>query len=393
MRGKVKDRNLARDYYETLGVTRGSTDAEIKASYRKLALKWHPDRNPGDKAAEDRFKELATAYAVLSDQDQRARYDRFGAVDGAGPFGPDLASATEFFDAIFGDLFGLARRRSTAGRDLRYTLELDFEEAALGCEKVIVFERPEDCEACVGTGAEGGTAGLATCARCGGEGVIRKKTGFLTSRRECLGCGGTGQVPRVPCKACEGAGLVDRERRYRVRIPPGSTGGTTQRVPREGAPGRRGGPSGDLHVITRVRPHPVYDREGEVLTIDVPVTFVEAALGAEIDVPVLDGHVHMKIPPGTQGGSVFRLRGKGFPRATGAARGDAHVRIAVETPTALSDEARALLVRVGGLLDEAALPRRQAFQAASRKAPPTTEEAEATPDAATHEEDEGRRAR
>jgi molecular chaperone DnaJ len=253
------------------------------------------------------------------------------------------------------------------GRDLRYTLELDFEEAALGCEKMVVFERPEDCEACHGTGAEGGNAGLATCSRCGGEGVIRKKAGFLTSRRECLGCGGTGQVPRVACKACEGAGLVDRERRYRVSIPPASTGGTTQRVPREGAPGRRGGPAGDLHVIVRVRPHPIYGRENDVLTIEVPVTLVEAALGAEVDVPVLDGHVRMKIPAGTQGGSVFRLRGKGFPRASAGPRGDAHVRVAVETPTALSDEARALLGRVGELLDDAALPRRRAFREASRK--------------------------
>src|SRR3954469_3681834 len=155
-----KDPLLARDYYETLGVTRDSTDAEIKAAYRKLALKWHPDRNPGDKPAEERFKELSIAYAVLSDQDQRDRYDRYGSVDGASPLGgPDITSATEFFDAIFGDLFGLARRRSTSGRDLRYTLELDFEEAALGCEKLVVFERPEDCDACHGTGAEGGTAG------------------------------------------------------------------------------------------------------------------------------------------------------------------------------------------------------------------------------------------
>jgi len=308
---------------------------------------------------------------VLSDQEQRERYNRFGAVDGPTPFGvgaADIASATEFFDAIFGDLFGLARRRGAAGRDLRYTLELDFEEAALGCEKLVVFERPEDCEACFGTGAEGATAGLATCTRCEGTGVIRKKAGFLTSRRECLGCGGTGQIPRVPCKVCEGAGLVDRERQYRVRIPPGSTGGSTQRVPREGAPGRRGGPAGDLHVITRVRPHPVYGREGDVLTIDVPVSFAEAALGAEVDVPVLDGQVRMKIPPGTQGGSVFRLRGKGFPRVAGAPRGDAHVRVAVETPTAVGDETRALLERMGALLDDEVLPRRRAFHEAVKKA-------------------------
>jgi len=306
---------------------------------------------------------------VLSDEDKRSRYDRYGSVDGASPFGgPDITAATEFFDAIFGDLFGLSRKKSTAGRDLRYTLELDFEEAALGCEKVVVFERPEDCDGCFGTGAEGGAAGLTACARCNGEGVIRKKAGFLSSRRECLGCGGTGQVPRVACKTCEGAGLVDRERRYRVRIPPASTGGSTERVPREGAPGRRGGPSGDLHVIVRVRPHPIYGREDDVLTIDVPVTFAEAALGAEVDVPVLDGHVRMKIPPATQGGSVFRLRGKGFPRAAGGPRGDAHVRVSVETPTALGDEARGLIARLGDLLDDDVLPRRRQFHEASRRA-------------------------
>jgi molecular chaperone DnaJ len=349
-----------------LQVERAATDVEIKAAYRKLALKWHPDRNPGDKAAEERFKELAIAYSVLSDRDKREHYDRFGAVDGAGAFGSaDVTSATDFFDAIFGDLFGLAKKRSAAGRDLRYTLELDFEEAALGCEKVIVFERPEDCESCRGTGAEGGVAGLMTCSRCDGEGVVRAKVGFLSGRRECMGCGGTGQLPRVPCKACEGAGLVDRERRYRVRIPAGSTGGTTQRVPREGAPGRRGGPAGDLHVIVRVRPHTVFGRDGDVLTIDVPVSPVEAALGAEVDVPVLDGQVSMRIPAGTQSGSVFRLRGRGLPRDGG--RGDAHVRVAVETPAVLGDEARGLLTRLGEVLDDTALPRRRAFRDARRK--------------------------
>jgi molecular chaperone DnaJ len=300
---------------------------------------------------------------VLSDPDKRTHYDRFGAVDGSGP---DIASATDFFDTLFGDLFGLGKRRGTTGRDMRYTLEVDFEEAALGCEKVIRFERPEDCKACLGTGAKGASAGLATCSRCNGEGVIRKKAGFLTTRRECMGCGGTGQVPRVRCAVCEGAGLVDRERSYTVRVPPGSIGGSTQRLPREGAPGRRGGPTGDLHVIVRVRPHRFYaresTREGDVLIIDLPVSVVEASVGAEIDVPVLDAVVRMRIPPGTQSGAVFRLRGKGFPRASGA-RGDAHVRVVVETPTQLSDEARGLLGRLGDAMDDGAFPRRSAFRA------------------------------
>jgi molecular chaperone DnaJ len=260
----------------------------------------------------------------------------------------------------------MAKRRSTTGRDLRYTLELDFEEAAAGCDKVIVFERPEDCDACHGSGADGGPSGMMMCTRCNGEGVVRSKVGFIPGRRECMGCGGTGQVPRVPCKVCEGAGLVDRERRYRVRIPAGSTGGTTQRVPREGAPGRRGGPAGDLHVITRVRPHPFYGRDGDVLTIDLPLSPAEAALGTEVEVPVLDGRVHMKVPAGTQAGSIFRLRGRGLPR-DGGARGDAHVRIVVETPAALGEEARGLYARLGELLDDEALPRRHAFREAARK--------------------------
>ena len=361
---------LPRDYYETLGVDRQSTEVEIKAAYRKLALKFHPDRNPGDREAEERFKEVSSAYAVLSDGDQRARYDRFGPIEGVVPFGAaaDIASATEFFDAIFGDLFGLGRRRGTAGRDLRYSLELDFEEAALGCEKTINFERAEDCPDCRGSGAEGGAAGLSRCDRCGGEGVIRKKVGFLSSRRECLACGGTGEVPRVRCKTCEGAGLVDRQRQYRIRIPPASTGGTNQRVPKEGSPGRRGGPAGDLHIITRVRPHSIYSREGDVLAIEVPVSFVEASLGAEVDVPVLDGAVRMRIPAGTQSGSVFRLRGKGFPLATGAPRGDAHVRVVVETPVTVPAEAARLLETVGALLPDETLPRRRAFQEACARA-------------------------
>jgi molecular chaperone DnaJ len=309
---------------------------------------------------------------VLSDAQKRGHYDRYGAVDGASPFGgTDITGATEFFDALFGDLFGLTRRRSSVGRDLRYTLELDFEEAALGCEKAVVFERPEECAGCSGTGAEGGNAGLTTCTRCNGEGVIRKKAGFLSSRRDCMGCGGTGQVPRVRCSKCEGAGLVDRERRYTVRIPPGSTGGSTQRVPREGGPGRRGGPPGDLHVIVRVRAHPFFmresSREGDVLVIDVPLSPVEAALGAEIDVPVLDGRVRMRVPAGTQAGTQFRLRGKGFPRSAGA-RGDAHVRVAIETPASLSDDAKVLFEKLGEALGDEGMPKRRAFRDAGRAA-------------------------
>jgi molecular chaperone DnaJ len=355
-----------RDHYQTLGVERKASGAEIKAAYRRLALRHHPDRNPGDKAAEERFKEVSLAYAVLSDEDRRAHFDRFGTVDLPFAEDADLGRVTDFFDAIFGDLFGLGRKRA-AGQDLRYTLELDFAEAALGCEKTIRFERTEDCRACSGTGADGGAAGLAACARCSGQGFTRQGTGFLSAKRECLACGGSGEVPRVRCHACGGTGLVEREREYVVRIPAGALAASTQRVAGEGSPGRRGGPAGDLYVATRVRPHPFYRQEGELLVVEVPVAMTEAALGAEIEVPLLDARVRMRVPPGTQSGAVFRIRGKGLLRPAG--RGDAHVRVVVEVPAALSDDARAATEQLAGALDDTAYPRRQSFRDASRAEP------------------------
>jgi molecular chaperone DnaJ len=359
----------ARDHYRVLGIDRSASPSEIKAAYRRLALKWHPDRNPGDAAAEERFKEVSMAYAVLGDEDKRARYDRFGAAAVEGPFNieTDLRAATEFFQAMFGDLFGLGRKKA-AGQDLRYTLELDFEEAALGCEKTIRFDRLEDCRACGGAGAEGGAAGLIPCDRCGGQGSVKPRAGLFTPRRECAACGGSGEVPRVRCGACEGAGLVPREREYVVRVPAGSVAGSTQRVPGEGSPGRRGGPAGDLFVNVRVRPHPFYREEGGLLVCDVPLSPTEAALGAEVDVALLDTVVRMKVPAGSQSGAVFRLRGKGIPRGPGLPRGDAHARLVLETPQALPEEARALLERVEAALGPASLPRRAAFRAAAREA-------------------------
>jgi len=365
---------MGRDYYATLGVARDASGVEVKAAYRKLAWRWHPDRNMGDAAAEERFKELSEAYAVLSDELARSRYDRFGTVEAASPFGgaAGINSAAEFFQSLFGDLFGLGRRNAAAGRDLRYTLELDFEEAAAGCEKTIAFDRAEDCATCRATGAEGGAAGLLRCARCGGDGFIRGKPGWIAVRRECAACGGAGEVPRVRCAVCDGAGLVERRREYVVRVPSLSTDGSSQRIPSEGSPGRRGGPAGDLHVIVRVRPHAFFSREGDLLACDVPISIVDATLGADIDVPVLGGQVRMKVPPGTQSGAVFRIRGKGLPRANGShpAQGDVHVRIAVETPSQLSDQARALLVQLGQALEDAAHPRQRDFRlAAGQRAP------------------------
>ena len=353
---------MARDHYKTLGVARDASAAEIKAAYRKLALQVHPDRNPGDAVAEERFKEISQAYAVLGDEEKRARYHRLGDVPGDLPFGDsaDLAKVTEFFDAIFGDLFGLGRKRA-AGQDLRYTLELDFDEAALGCKKTIHFARSEDCRVCAGTGAEGGAGGLQPCPRCAGQGGTRHKAGFFSTRRECLACGGSGQIPRVRCKACSGTGLCESEREYVVRVPPGSQAGSTQRVAGEGSPGRRGGPAGDLHVIVRPRPHPFYRQQGDLLEVEVPVRMEEAALGTEIEVPLLDARVRMKIPAGTQPGSGFRVRGKGLP-AAGGSRSDAHVRVQVEVPGVCDDDARAALEKLGGMLGDDAYPRRRAFQ-------------------------------
>ena len=354
---------LALDYYETLGIARDASEADIKIAYRKLALRYHPDRNPGDVVAEERFKELSTAYAVLSDVDKKAHYDRFGFLGDANPFaGANVAAATDFFDAIFGDLLGLGRRKKSAGRDLRYTLEIDFDEAALGCHKTIAFDRAEDCAACHGSGAEGGVAGLVKCGRCGGQGFQRGNTGLLGGRRECAVCGGTGEIPRERCRTCEGAGIVDKWREFDVSIPPRTTSGSTQRVAGQGSPGRRGGPAGDLHVVVRVRPHKYYAQEGDTLTVELPISMTEAALGAEVDVPVLDGTVKMKVPPGTQSGSVFRIRGKGIPHPTGG-RGDCHVRVTVETPVDLGPSVREMLERIEIAQGSGATPRRRDFRA------------------------------
>jgi molecular chaperone DnaJ len=352
-----------RDHYEVLEVERQASASEIKAAYRRLALQYHPDRNPDDPAAEEKFKEVSVAYAVLGDESKRAHYDRFGQVASDLPFGTeaDLSTVVNFFDAVFGDLFGTGRKRA-AGHDLRYTLELTFEEAALGCEKEITFTRSGDCGACRGTGAEGGTAGLDKCSQCAGQGTLRQKAGLFSARRECPTCAGSGEVARVRCGVCGGAGLADSERTFTVRIPPGSQQGTSQRVPGEGAPGRRGGPAGDLHVIVRVKPDAIYRQENDLLLCEVPLSLGELALGVEVDIPLLDACVRMKIPAGTQPGSVFRVRGKGLPRAGGGGRGDAHVRVRVEVPVDISDEAHTLLGKLDQVLGENAYPQRKAFR-------------------------------
>jgi molecular chaperone DnaJ len=347
-------RVATRDHYEVLEVARDATDAEIKKAYRRMARQFHPDQNPDDRAAEERFKECNAAYQVLSDPDKRAAYDRYGHAAFGPPVAASPGSVSDVLDS-FRELF--KGRKKAGGRDLRYTLELAFEEAAFGCQKTIRFPTRRECDTCHGSGARG-AAGTKACPGCGGRGEVRAKQGLFNLPRTCTACAGTGKVVVDPCPRCDGSGLVRVEREYTVKIPPGADDGQLRRVPREGEPGRAGGPSGDLHVMLRVRPHPLYQRHGHDIVCEVPVTIAQAALGAQVDVPTLDGPVRMRVPEGTQSGRTFRLRGKGIPRGEGRPRGDQHVRLVVETPTELSARQRELLAE----LDESAgHPRRRKF--------------------------------
>ena len=352
---------MQRDYYEVLGVPRDATNEELKQAYRKLALQYHPDKNPGDKKAEEMFKEVSGAYAVLSDAEKRSRYDRFGAEAAGDPFqgGFSFQAVQDLFGGIFGDLFG-AKKKKPGGRDLRYTLELKFEEAIFGIEKTIQFNSRESCAACEGTGGRGGNTGLRKCSACDGRGEIRVQQGFFTIGKMCGACGGAGKVVADPCPECQGRGTVPKEREFTVKIPAGATDGAVKTVRGQGESGRRGNPPGDLHVIIRVAPHPLFERQGDDVVCEIPVSFPQAALGAQMDVPTLDGRVKLKIPSGTQSGSVLRLRGKGIPRGTGT-RGDQLVRVVVETPTDLTEKQRELLEAFAKETGVEATPRSKGF--------------------------------
>ena len=357
-----------RDFYEVLGVPRDADQATLKRAYRELALKFHPDQNPDNPEAEARFKEVSEAYTVLSDADKRMRYDRrgFEGVGGDAGFGVDLGAFTDLFENLFGDLFG-KRKAKTPGRDLRYTLELSFEEAALGCKKLIRFPARVECATCEGSGARGGAAGQKPCAACGGKGELKVQQGFFSLSKKCVTCGGEGRVVADACEACKGAGTVAEEREFEVSIPAGTEDGSTRRVAGQGEPGRRGGSAGDLNVVVRVRPHDFFRKEGEVVTCDVPVSVVQAALGGVIEVPTLDGKVEMRVPPGTQSGTLFRLRQKGAGLRSGTGRGDAHVRLVVETPTNLTPQQRELLEQLQRQLSPEQLPANAAFLAKLRE--------------------------
>ncbi len=349
--------NHKRDYYEVLGVQRAATEQEIKSAYRKKALEWHPDRNPDRREeAEERFKEASEAYSVLSDPNKRANYDHYGhaGVGGAAGGGFDPSVFSEFqdifggmgFGTIFDDLFGMggggSRRRSNRGSDLRYDLEIDFEEAAFGLDTHIKVPRLENCAACGGSGAKHGTSPT-ICHACGGRGQVRFTQGFFSISRPCSVCHGAGQVIKHACPECRGEGRVRREKTLKVKIPAGVDAGTRLRIQGEGEAGVRGGPPGDLYVVLSVREHPFFERQDQNLICTVPISVWQAALGAEIQVPTLQGEEALKIPEGTQTGTVFRLRGQGVPHVNSGGRGDLYVRVVVRTPTKITKEQRRLM--------------------------------------------------
>jgi molecular chaperone DnaJ len=348
-----------RDYYEVLGVSRTAGDPEIKSAYRKLALKHHPDRNPGSKEAEDKFKEAAEAYAVLADEDKRRLYDRFGhaglGTAGAG-FDPSVFTGME--DILgglgdiygFGDIFGGARRRGPQrGADLRYDLEISFEESARGAETSIQIPRQEPCETCHGSGAAPGSKPT-SCPQCHGRGQVRSQSGFFTMVRTCGQCRGTGSIITKPCTACRGAGRVQKERKLTVRIPPGIATGQRLRLGGEGEAGPSGGPAGDLYVVIHVQDHPFFQRDGNDLFCEIPLNYPTLAMGGEIRIPTLEGEEAFPVPEGTQSGTTFSLRGRGMPDVTGRGRGNLMVTVKVVTPKKLTREQKKLLEQLAASL-------------------------------------------
>jgi molecular chaperone DnaJ len=364
-----------RDYYEVLGVERAANEEEIKKAYRKLAIKFHPDKNPGDKAAEEKFKELGEAYEILSDPQQRAVYDRHGhaAFDkrgggfarGTGGFHDPFDIFKEVFggSSILDELFGGGSRDPNGpqrGDDLRYDLEISFEEAANGCEKEISVSKPERCEVCSGTGAEPGSR-VKSCPTCNGRGQVLSSRGIFSIAQTCPQCRGAGRVIEKPCRACRGAGRTDRSSKVNLRIPAGVDTGSRLRSLGHGEAGLRGGPSGDLYVVLHVKAHEIFHREGDDLLCEIPVSFVQATLGADVEVPTLNGKAEIKIPAGTQPGAMFRLKGKGVKNVQGHGHGDLHVRINVEVPTHLTGAQKTKLEEFAALCNGKESPIRQGF--------------------------------
>jgi molecular chaperone DnaJ len=356
-------RSNQRDYYEVLGVTKTATVDEIKASYRKSALKWHPDRSPENKdEAEVKFRECTEAYSILSDPQKRQIYDNYGHAGLAGAGGSTDFNGTIFqdFHDIFGDFFGFedlfggggrrgGRSRVQRGADLRYDMTLTFEEAASGVNTKIRVPRQEYCEACNGTGAKKGT-GVVSCQACGGRGQIVYQQGFFTINRTCPACQGAGQIVKERCVECRGQGRVDRERTIELRIPPGVDTGTRLRVQGEGEAGPNGGPAGDLYVVLEVKEHAFFERRGADLYCTIPLSIAQASLGTELQVPGLGGEERLKVPEGTQSGAVFRIKGKGLPDPHGGGKGDLYYHVRVLTPTKLTREQRKLMEQLNATL-------------------------------------------
>ena len=377
-----------KDYYEVLGVARSASAEDIKKAYRKLAVQHHPDKHKGDKKAEEKFKEIGEAYEVLSDQQKRDAYDRFGhrafapgAGMGGGGFHDPFEVFREVFSSggvgggIFGDIFegafgaaGGGRRggRSNQGSDLRYDLEIDFLEAVRGCEKEITLRRPVPCSACEGSGAAAGSK-VVTCTTCRGQGQVAVNRGFFSIAQTCPKCGGSGQSIQHPCKKCHGEGRVEENARIKLKIPAGVDTGSRLRSAGQGEAGPRGGKAGDLYVVLSVASHAVFQREEDDLFCEVPVSFSQLALGTEISVPSLDGELKLKIPAGTASDKVFRLRDQGVPSISGRGRGDLHIRVRIEVPKHLSAPQKEALEQFARLCDETTHPEGHSFLEKARK--------------------------
>ncbi len=339
-----------KDYYDTLGVSRDATEADLKSAYRKLAMQYHPDRNPGDKEAEERFKKINEAYSCLSDSQKRAHYDRFGTAEPGGDFGGGFGGGfggdfSSVFDDLFGDLFGTfgarAARRKMRGSDLRYDLDISLFEAASGADRVLEILRWQSCPECDGTGSRSGNP--SACPDCNGRGQVRFTQGFFSVSKSCPRCRGEGRVITDPCRKCGGKGMNREPRKVSVRIPPGVDTGTRLKMSGEGEPGVNGGPPGDLYIVIDVDEHEFFKRDGSDLYCQVPITFPQAALGAEIEVPTLYGPHKLKIPAGTQPGTAFHIRGKGMPRLGRRDRGDQVVVVNVSVPKRLNKRQKEII--------------------------------------------------